>query len=103
AGRGGSPRPRGRGPRVTTFLAVLGSVTPPGRLNAAIATAVAVAGARHAAPARLWPARDAVPRRRRQRHAARPPERRDRYRGGHGGGATRRVGVAPEPGRLPRL
>jgi NAD(P)H-dependent FMN reductase len=31
---------------VTTFLAVIGSVTPPGRLHTAVATAVTLAGAR---------------------------------------------------------
>jgi len=38
---------------VTTFLAVVGSVTPPGRLNAAIATAVEIAAARSGVSASL--------------------------------------------------
>lgn len=38
---------------MTTFLAVVGSVTPPGRLNAAIATAVAMASRRTGVSASL--------------------------------------------------
>jgi NAD(P)H-dependent FMN reductase len=38
---------------VTTFLAVVGSVTPPGRLNAAVATAVELAAARPGVSASL--------------------------------------------------
>ena len=38
---------------MTAFLAVVGSVTPPGRLNAAIATAVEMAAARPACQRRL--------------------------------------------------
>src|SRR5262249_11449003 len=51
--RGSPPRPSSCGPGVTTFLAVVGSVTPPGRLTAAIASAVEMAAARPGVSASL--------------------------------------------------